>query len=362
MTNPALPAAVIDAWNLAETRIHKIEGGFSGAEIYRCQHGDGSQTALRCWPAGTSADRVAVVHHVLRQSLEQGCPWVPQLLQVRASATVVTVGGRHWEHSQWMPGAPCQPRADAPQQLETWVRLAAAAVGQFQASVRHLESRSDCPPAVLERCQRWPAAQRWLQQPPLATDGSRWPAWLVRADAVLRSAWPLHHRRLETALTAASRQASPLQYVLRDCHHAHILFDATGTEVCGLIDFDALRVDTPATDLARLVHSFAALSHPQPGIVAGGRWDTPIQSWRNWIEQDLWAAAVAGFRQSCPFSDQQWELARLLADSTTLLSLINWITWVASDASPQRAACSSGTELVQNRVEQLSQFAINYLT
>ncbi|WP_068141517.1 aminoglycoside phosphotransferase family protein [Roseimaritima ulvae] len=366
MTNSLLPAAIVEAWDLADVRVRKLEGGFSGAAIYHCRHRDGSETALRCWPSGTAAERVAEVQRVVGEARRRGCGLVPQIIETRTHTTLVTLADRHWEHSQWMPGEPCSP-SDDPQHLESAVRLAAAAVGQFHAAVRQLGTRSDLSAAVVQRCERLAAAEQWLQQPPLATDGARWPAWLIRVDGVLRAAWPRHQHRLQAGLAAARSQRTNVQYVLRDCHHAHILFDAPGTTVSGLIDFDALRVDTPATDLARLVHSFAALSRPQPGIIGGPSEDPPIQSgrtlssWRRWVEDDLWGAAVAGIREHCSFTDQQCELARLIADSTTLLSLVNWATWASSNP-PHRANTLPGAEAVRNRVEQLSRFAINYLT
>ena len=44
-----------------------------------------------------------------------------------------------------------------------------------------------------------------------------------------------------------------LQPCLRDIWHDHVLF--TGDKVTGMIDFGAVDIDTPATDIARLVGS-----------------------------------------------------------------------------------------------------------
>src|SRR5205085_7730253 len=56
---------------------------------------------------------------------------------------------------------------------------------------------------------------------------------------------------LMEALAVAPQLA--LQPAIRDVHHEHVLF--TGDQVTGLIDFGALRIDTPLTDVARLVGS-----------------------------------------------------------------------------------------------------------
>ena len=63
------------------------------------------------------------------------------------------------------------------------------------------------------------------------------------------------------------------QYVLRDVHREHILFSKG--QPAGLIDFDAVRVDTPSTDLARWVASFLG---------------------ENMDNDRVWDAALAGFR------------------------------------------------------------------
>jgi homoserine kinase type II len=52
----------------------------------------------------------------------------------------------------------------------------------------------------------------------------------------------------------------PLQPAIRDIHHDHVLF--TGDEVTGLIDFGAMRIDTPLTDIARLVGSLVGDNTP----------------------------------------------------------------------------------------------------
>lgn len=55
-----------------------------------------------------------------------------------------------------------------------------------------------------------------------------------------------------------------LQPCIRDIWHDHVLFD--GDRVTGLIDFGAMQIDTPATDIARLVGSLQSYSPPRGSL------------------------------------------------------------------------------------------------
>src|SRR4029079_8505162 len=57
----------------------------------------------------------------------------------------------------------------------------------------------------------------------------------------------------------------PVQPCIRDIWHDHVLF--TGNDVTGIIDFGAMDVDTPATDVARLLGSL--VGDDEPGWSAG---------------------------------------------------------------------------------------------
>ena len=103
-----------------------------------------------------------------------------------------------------------------------------------------------------------------------------------------------------------------LQYVLRDVHRDHVLFD--GKTVVGLIAFDAIRGDTPMTDLARWVGGFEPFN-----------------------EDDLWGAAMAGYQQNSPFPQKQpgqtnlEQMGRDIAFATRWISLANWAIWLTID-------------------------------
>jgi homoserine kinase type II len=94
----------------------------------------------------------------------------------------------------------------------------------------------------------------------------------------------------------------PLQPCLRDIWHDHVLF--TGNEVTGIIDFGAVDIDTPATDIARLLGSLAG--------------------------DDLaaWEIGLDAYASVRPLSPNERQTATALDTSTTLLAGCNWIRWI----------------------------------
>ncbi|WP_153557161.1 aminoglycoside phosphotransferase family protein [Roseimaritima sediminicola] len=409
---PSLPAAVLSAFRLdaAKIRAEKLDGGFSGALLYRLRHAGGAGqgggatgapkfTVLRRWPQGTAASRVREVQTVTAAARRRGCTLVPATLH--DADEVVAADGYLWQHSDWVPGVPCAFSPAEPEAFVCAIGRAAAAVGRFHAAVADLTPHTAAsphaepivpahsvgppgPPAVIQRYQRLRYFDDWLPRSDSACGSASAPAWALRAEATLRMLWPRHVARLQAALRNAheSEAATPLQYVLRDCHHGHILFDRDRLQVTGLIDFDALRIDTPATDLGRLVFSFAACTTASQELLGGeGQGenvsqrpispaiatgleaaDAQLDAWRNWLREALWPAAVAGIRQECSFSDQQANLAIVLGEATTLLALANWVKWTKEACSTDSPPGPARLDSIRNRVEALSQFAINYFS
>jgi homoserine kinase type II len=94
----------------------------------------------------------------------------------------------------------------------------------------------------------------------------------------------------------------PLQPCLRDIWHDHILF--IGDELTGIIDFGAVDVDTPATDIARLLGSLVGDDH------AG------------------WQIGLAAYSAVRPLSPEETLAVFALDTSGTLLAGCNWIRWI----------------------------------
>lgn len=93
-----------------------------------------------------------------------------------------------------------------------------------------------------------------------------------------------------------------LQPAIRDIHHDHVLF--TGDEVTGILDFGAMRIDTPLTDIARLVGSLVGDDHDARQFAFD---------------------AYAGLR---PLSDADRRLIDVLDETRLILGALNWLTWL----------------------------------
>jgi homoserine kinase type II len=95
------------------------------------------------------------------------------------------------------------------------------------------------------------------------------------------------------------------QPAIRDIWHDHLLF--TGNELTGIVDFGAMNVDTPLTDVARLVGSL--------------------------VRDDREARRVAldAYSKVRPLTGEDRELIDLLDRSGVLVAAVNWLKWLYID-------------------------------
>lgn len=304
-------------------RSERVASGLSGASIFRCVAVNDDQFALRRWPPGTPPKRLGEIQTVVAFAREHGCPIVPRLAD--PSIPWAAAADSLWELTEWMPGEPVSLEADSEH-----VRSGAAAIALFHKSVSPMGVFQAPPPAAETRVRRCKELQQSLpailQSPPfdsghVGLDGS-----IDRARELLRTNWSEVNGRITRSLSRYEDVTVPNQYVLRDVHNQHVFFQAR--TVTGLIDFDAIRVDTPMTDLARWVGSF----HGIP-------------------EVEAWNAAMAGYQEHSPFSqcDQesvQVELAKEISFATKWISLANWVVWVVGE----RRSFPGGPDQVANRI------------
>ncbi|MCP4885706.1 MAG: phosphotransferase [Planctomycetaceae bacterium] len=315
---------------LAERGVVQIDcvpPGFSGAAVYRCRCADESVWALKQWPRDTAAERVDQVHRIICHANRSGCefvpcpaPWSPslpdqrfqltadQVAPERLSGTRRTVAERHWERLPWLPGGPLASDASLRQ-----IQAGAAAISRFHHAVANLGAQAHVAPAVVARLKRLEELQQVIPRlaPEVVPDGGPIPRSLLQAGCQLvNREWPQVGKRLTETLGRHAQQSTWTQYVLRDVHREHLYFQKN--QVSGLIDFDAIRIDTPLTDLARWGTEFVIESQ-SPNAV----WESVMAGWREGWSSEGRVVIRDDFR-----------LMQDLYRASIWISLANWLDWI----------------------------------
>lgn len=306
--------------------------GMSGATVLKCQADDGRVFALKAYPEATPSRRLAEIHRVWQSAINRGCRWLPTIDAVFSAQRCT------WEATTWIAGSPAMPDAD-----ESLIRQGARAIGDFHRCVADLGVSSVSPPAVAARLERLkqldsvlPAAIAVSQPPPSPTVFDA----IARANELLALKWPSASERLRNRLLEYANLKFHCQYVLRDVHREHVLFE--GAETAGIIDLDAVRIDTPITDLARWVGDFLV--------------DRPTQADR------IWRAALAGLGEKNVLktslgvlpNDVVLKFAQTLHASTTWISLANWVVWVQLERRQFHAAAGVIAERILRLIRSAS--------
>jgi homoserine kinase type II len=238
-----------------------------------------------------------VIHPTLRR-IAASLPVVAYPFKTVSGRTFVEHADHIWELTDWRPG-----KADYHQfPSRTKLRAAMHVLARFHAlSALHGSSGAGFGTFL----RRWQLANQ-LKQGRLADIETALKKPLddkldERAKRMLQlAAYQLHRFAWTEAFETAAANETFL--VIRDIHHDHVLF--TGDEVTGLIDFGAMDIDTPLTDIARLVGS----------LVGDDREDRQ--------------AAFDAYAELRPLSEDARKLIDWLDESSLVLGAMNWLTWL----------------------------------
>jgi homoserine kinase type II len=310
MTAPD-PAVVLARWAalgpLTQIEARDMAGGWSGSLIWRVTAAGGTDYCLRRWPpAHPAPDRLRLIHAVLTHVSRCEIDYVPVPIAADRGNSFVEHEGHYWELTPWMPGQadfrdhPTPVRLGAA--MHALARFHNAATGQWD---RTSGTETQAAPAIRERLElvdqlqggdlgRIAAAVRRGLSDDLDARAARILAGVNQRLAPLRQ-----------PLAAATSVSLPLSPAIRDVHHDHVLF--TGQRVTGLVDFGALRIDTPLADVARLVGSLAG---------------DDLQSRTH---------ALAAYNELRPLADADRRLIDLLDASNVVLGGQNWLRWLYLD-------------------------------
>jgi Ser/Thr protein kinase RdoA (MazF antagonist) len=303
--------------------------GFSGSPVHVVRLANAAgRFVLKPFAPHVTRERAEWVHGLMRHARAAGVTEVPEVLTAADGRSVVEdVEGRLWELVQFVDGQPCASPTPA--------RAAAALdlVARLHDALRSL-------PRATPDCGRSAGVERRIRQArdllvrPLSRhcsarlDATGEPSGAADFSARVRAACraadhllaaPLGRRGL-AAVAAARIGDLQRQVVVRDIWSDHVLFDPVAADrVAGLVDFHAAGIDTPLTDIARLLGSWKwhALGSDQVTCEVTARWQDSLVAYEHARGEPLTAA-------------ERW-LCDWLHASAVICGLDNWFRWTLEE-------------------------------
>jgi homoserine kinase type II len=306
--------------------------GFSGSRVFVVELPDTpGRFVLKSFHAAASREHAAFVHELVRHLRADGGTQVPEVIPTLDGDTIVRDGeGRLWELARFMPGVsvscPTPSQAAAAATALARLHLTAARLATYPP-------RCDVSPGLARRIER---ARELRLQPWQASCDAWWRAGRQRMPASLSAALEARVTTAIEVFTAADGEAflarvatmrphaCMLQPVLRDVWSDHVLFaEGHRDAVTAIIDLHAAGIDTPATDLSRLVGSWNA---------PAGRKGLPLM--------ERWPEAFAAYGIVRRLSAVEAALVPVLHATGILFGLDNWFRWTLDEhrdfSNPQR--------------------------
>ena len=274
----------------------------SGAAIWRlaCAEGD---FCLRRWPREhPTTERLQLIHSIQQYWHNAGLDVIPRLVASSANTTFVAQDGYLWEISTWQPGVadfhdrPSRDRLQSAMQTIARLHRASESLEKF-VSIDRIRGVSE----RIDLLKNLPQSLNSIPSKIDARFGERLRQLAIQSVHLVAS---LQESCLNS-LTEFRAVRLLLAPCLRDIWHDHVLFE--GDEVSGVIDFGAVRVDSPLLDLSRLLGSL--------------------------IEDDneLWEFGLNVYSDVRNLTQSDRQLIRAVDYANTLLSSANWIRWLFVD-------------------------------
>lgn len=288
-----------------------VRTGFSGAAVFQVTASDES-FCWKCWPQNQSARRLSEQHRLLRDIAAQDLAIVPVPQCDVAGSSVVSESGRLWQLEAWMPGqadywqAPHVERLQAAfDVLARWHCAANSSEWRGEWFYRDTSVRAPTVDDRLTALRGYVGdVLRSIETGLLREQHSEW----REHGQVITTALRWHGPRLLADLAQATNLLVPIQPVMRDVWHDHVLF--IGNTVTGLIDYGAARTDTVTADISRLLGSLIGANAEQRHI------------------------ALAAYEAVRPLSLAEHRLIPLLDLSNVLLSGLTWLRRRYLEKSP----------------------------
>jgi len=286
-----------------DARISPLRSGlsFSGARLWHVQSARGD-ACLRRWPSEhPSRERLEFIQAVLWHVDQEGFHLVPVPWETREHHGYVRMGEHFWEVTPWLSGTADYRMRPNPRKLKAAMQ-ALASFHRAAATFPLPDQQRAVSPTAVQRSAR-------LEQ--LVAGELQAIAERVRATSLSRlrsraqetiELFSRAHRLVAPHLLRAIALRVPVQPCIRDVWHPHVLFE--NDAVSGIVDFGAMRADSVACDVSRLLGSLV---------------DDDPQGWQTGL------AAYSALR---PLGGEELDLAGALDRSSVLMSGLEWLRWI----------------------------------
>lgn len=309
--------------------VRTFAAGLSGADVVLVEHGDeGGRYVLKRLGFGADRAHAAFVHRLVQHVRTRADPHIAEPAATPRGETLwQDHAGGLWELSHFVAGVPV-PRPEGPQAVAAAAAL--ARVHEAAASLPGHPPLLAVPRSLVERRRRAVefAGRPWsrLRAGAVAAGHAAHPdlaaAVATRVSIANATLSDCGGRGMIDRLARLEPTACLVQAVLRDVWHEHVLFaDQPDGGVAGFIDAQAAGIDTPITDLARLLGSW------QPRL---GTAHLPLA--KRWPEAWQAYAAVR------PLPAGAERLAQLLHAAGVVFGLDNWFRWTLEEGRVFRDA------------------------
>lgn len=310
-------------------------GGFSGASIARLTTPRGP-LCLKALPVDYPRERLEFVQAVLWVAEREGFDLAPIPIATTEDAGYIEYRERLWELTPWMPG-----EADFHASPSTDKLVAAlTALAWFHRATADFpipEPSFTASPGIagrLSRLAHWKSSgiRDIVDRVSRIGDhafGGRGAEIRSLSSRLLRG-FDQTAPRVERELRQVAMTSVRLQPCIRDIWHDHLLF--VGQRVSGIVDFDAMQVDSVAVDLARLI-----------GSLVGD-------------DVDARRVAVAAYRQVRSLNDDEIALIDAFDHANALMSGLQWLEWLVVEhrVFPDFAKVVARMQDIVNRLERLA--------
>ena len=269
--------------------------GFSGSLIFKVD-GQSQSYCLKRWPESTPVEKLRWIHRVLIFVVANGCAEVVTPLSTQAGETYFQSPHGIWELTKWATGEPnylAQPD-------DSKLNAAIDFLARFhQAAARfffNFEPSENVGMASqrLDSFQTIASAATQSDWSVIDLPRERLRLFVEKGRGVAN--------QLKDSLKVFRTQQLPIHPVIRDIRSEHLFYE--NDRLVAVIDFGAMRTDSVACDLARLL-----------GDCCQGR-------------AQCLEAGLDHYHAIRPLSQIERNLASLLYQTSIVVGLINWIDWL----------------------------------